>query len=72
MLIYDLFMACLYNRPLAATLKVMTMLYRLAADFRAEDVAMRAGRPSWRKPGVVLQRLPHLQAVATDIRRPQK
>lgn len=66
--LYDLFMACRYDRDLARTWRAMTMLYRMAQEFRAQDVAERQGRKSWRHPKRILERHPHLQAVATDIR----
>ena len=67
--LYDLFMASRYQRALSKVLRVMTMLYRMAQDFRRQDREERDGRPSWRHPQRVLDRHPHLQAVATDIRR---
>lgn len=58
--LYDLFMALRHDRAVATAFKVWRLLNRLAAGFRAEDVAERAGRRSWRSPAVILVRRPHL------------
>ncbi|APT31890.1 hypothetical protein MCBMB27_02599 [Methylobacterium phyllosphaerae] len=58
--LYDLFMALRHDRVTATRFKVWRLLNRLAAGFRAEDVAERAGRRSWRSPAAILARRPHL------------
>ena len=60
--LYDLFMAFRFDRPLARALRVMSMLNRLASQFREADRRERAGRQSWTSPDVVVERAPHLRA----------
>lgn len=60
--LYDLFMALRHDRAVATAYKVWRLLNRLAAGFRAEDVAERAGRRSWRPPAAILARRPYLTA----------
>lgn len=59
---YDLFMALRHDRAVATRFKVWRLLNRLAAIFRAEDKAERAGRMSWRSPATILARRPYLAA----------
>lgn len=59
---YDLLMALRYDRALARRLKIWRLLCRMAMQFRAEDQAARAGRPSWRDPRLVLAERPYLSA----------
>lgn len=73
--LYDLYMANRYNRPLAAVLKaelglsVMTLMSRLASHWHEEDLAERDGRRTWRTTRTVLSDNPHLFAVPTTIRK---
>lgn len=60
--LYDLFMALRHDRAVATAFKVWRLLNRLAAGFRAEDVAERDGRRSWRSPAAILARRPYLAA----------
>ncbi len=60
--LYDLFMAHRFSRPLAYRLKLWSLICRMAAQFRKEDVAQRAGRPSWRDPRVIIAQRPYLSA----------
>ncbi len=60
--LYDLFMACRFERTLASKLRLWGCLARLASGFRDEDARQRAGRRSWRPPGEVLERRPYLTA----------
>lgn len=60
--LYDLFMPHRFERPLAKGLKLISLLNRLASIFRAEDLAERGGRASWRPPEVVLSERPYLRA----------
>lgn len=60
--LYDLFMAFRFERPLARVLRVMSMLNRLASQYRDADRRERAGRRSWTSPDVVVERAPHLRA----------
>ena len=60
--LYDLFMALRFDRQTATALKVWKLLNRLAAIYRAEDKAERAGRLSWRPPAEILMRRPYLKA----------
>lgn len=60
--LYDLFMALRHDRAVATRFKVWRLLNRLAAIFRAEDKAERAGRMSWRSPAAILARRPYLAA----------
>lgn len=63
--LYDLFMALRYERELAAKLKVWKVICRLAAGYRADDIAERDGRKSWRSIRKVLER--HVGTLATVI-----
>lgn len=65
--LYDLFMAFRFERPLARVLRVMSMLNRLASQYREADRHERGGRRSWTSPEVVVERAPHLRA--TVLRR---
>lgn len=68
--LYDLFMALRFDRTTATTLKVLTLISRLASIYRAEDRAERAGRLSWRAPAAILERRPYLKAeVLSPVRR---
>ena len=60
--LYDLFMAFRFDRPLARALRVLSMLNRLASNFRDEDRRERGGRRSWTAPDVVAERAPHLRS----------
>lgn len=60
--LYDLFMALRYQRGLAQLLGLWRLTCRLAAAFRDEDRAERAGRQSWRDPKAVLESRPWLFA----------
>lgn len=60
--LYDLYMAHRYDRPIAEALQALSLINRLVSTFRAEDNAARAGRRSWRKPGAVLDERPYLRA----------
>ncbi len=68
--LYDLFMALRHDRAVATAFKVWRCLNRLAAGFRAEDVAQRDGRRSWRHPRVILARRPYLTAETPAAARP--
>lgn len=61
--IYDLYMALRFERPLAKLLGVLQAISRLASNYRAEDLAQRAGRKSWRNPRTVLEERPYLKSV---------
>ncbi|PZQ18927.1 MAG: hypothetical protein DI565_00535 [Ancylobacter novellus] len=61
-LLHDLFMTLRYERGLAARLKVWRAMCRLAAEWRDEDNAARAGRASWSPAAAVFDRLPYLRA----------
>jgi hypothetical protein len=60
--IYDLLMVHRYQRGLAAKFKVWRTINRLAALYRAEDVAERGGRRSWRRLTAFMQGRPFLWA----------
>ena len=60
--LYDLFMALRWDRAVATGLHVFTALSRLAAGFRREDMAERAGRRSWSSPARIIARRPYLRA----------
>lgn len=62
--LYDLYMAHRFDRTVAKDLNVLTMLNRLASDFRQLDSRERNGRASWRPPADVLANKPGLKAVA--------
>ena len=59
--LYDLFMSLRWDRVVATTLHVFTALSRMAAHFRREDVAERAGRRSWAHPRRIIERRPYLR-----------
>lgn len=61
-LLHDLFMTLRYERGLAGRLKVWRAMCRLAAEWRDEDNAARAGRASWSPAAAVFDRLPYLRA----------
>lgn len=65
--LYDLLMAMRYERSLSKTLKVWSVLCRMAAKFREEDRIDREGRKSWRGPRSVLLR--HVDVVAKIVQR---
>lgn len=65
--LYDLFMALRHDRAVATAFKVWRALNRLAAGFRFEDRTERAGRRSWRHPGVILARRPYLGSDAPHV-----
>jgi hypothetical protein len=65
--LYDLFMTLRYDRETGRALKVWKILCRMAAGYRAEDLAGRAGRPSWRPARIVLARRPDLQATVVAV-----
>jgi hypothetical protein len=56
-------MAHRYDRAKAIELGVMTLMNRLAAEFKEDDRRRRAGRRSWRRSLDVLDRHPSLRAV---------
>lgn len=60
---YDLFMSMRFDRGMAQELGVCSLLCRMAAGFRDEDVLTRQGRASWRLPKAILARRPYLRAV---------
>lgn len=60
--LYDLVMALRFDRQTATKLKVWRLINRLAAIYRREDMAERAGRPSWRHPRAVIAGHPYLKA----------
>lgn len=60
--LYDLFMATRFNRELVGPMKLWRLLNRIAAIFRDEDNAERAGRASWRPPQEIIERRPYLRA----------
>lgn len=61
--VYDLLMALRHERKLATTLKVWSLLCRLAQAFAEEDHLQRAGRKSWRSPADVIAERPWLHSV---------
>lgn len=60
--LYDLFMALRYERRTSYPLHLFGVICRAAALFRAEDLAERDGRRSWRPPADILARRPYLLA----------
>jgi hypothetical protein len=60
--LYDLLMAHRFQRPLAKTLGVLSLINRLASLFRERDHAEREGRLSWHPPTEILARRPYLRA----------
>lgn len=58
--LYDLAMAVRYDRKRATALGVLQMMWTLCRLFREEDQRLRAGRPSWRDPGVIVERRPYI------------
>ena len=67
--LYDLFMSLRWDRVVATTLHVFTALSRMAAHFRREDVAERAGRRSWSPAAKIIERRPYLRAERLSQRR---
>ena len=66
--LYDIMMAHRFERVLAAQLKALSAMNRLAAIFRAEDRHDRDGRRSWRPLREVLLDRPGLKTMTTQIR----
>lgn len=56
--LYDLFMALRFNRPLASSLGLWSILCRLASEWRSLDQVERAGRQSWQDPRRFLEKNP--------------
>lgn len=67
--LYDLFMAHRFERQAAQEAHVLQAMNRLASNWRAEDKAQRAGRPSWRRLAAVLAERAYLRAVTLVKRR---
>lgn len=67
--LYDLFMAHRFERQAAQDAHVLQAMNRLASNWRADDKAERAGRPSWRRLAVVLAERAYLRAVTIVKRR---
>jgi len=61
--LYDLFMSMRFDRGVAQEMGVWSLLCRMAAGFRDEDMQKRQGRASWRSPKTILSRRPYLRAV---------
>lgn len=61
--LYDLFMAHRFDRKAAGEAKVISLMNRLASNFRREDQDTRGGRRSWRPLRAVLGDHPSLRAV---------
>lgn len=70
--LYDLFMALRHDRAVATAFKVWRAPNRLAAGFRFEDRTERAGRRSWRHPGMIPARRPYLAAKEPHVRLSQR
>jgi hypothetical protein len=66
LILYDLFMAVRYERTLASKLGAWRAMCRLAAQYRVEDQATRAGRKSWRAIPLVLSENPWLLSNVDD------
>lgn len=60
--IYDLLMACRYQRGLAKRMKLWGLLCKILVTFREEDQQERDGRASWLHPNDVVPRYHHLYA----------
>ena len=69
---YDLFMTCRYQRGIAKTMGIWTILCGAAMSFRREDESVRPGFVSWLDPKDVLRRKPSLRAVAMNVYRGKK
>jgi hypothetical protein len=65
--IYDLFMACRYQRGLAKVMGIWTILCGAALSFHIEDEAVRPGFVSWLDPKEVLERKPTLRNVVMNV-----
>lgn len=66
--LYDLFMNLRFNREEASDEQVWSAMTRLSAEFRANDVAERSGRRSFRTIAASLGDMPWLKAVVNRIR----
>lgn len=69
---YDLVMALRNDRELATKLGVWKIICRIAAEHRADDVASRGGRKSWRNPKEVIARRPYLTVSAISVATKKK
>lgn len=75
--LYDLLMACRFERQASrrdptnqdAKPSVFTMLYRMARQFRDQDIEQRNGRKSWRPARKVLARGQHTHLNSVVIQR---
>lgn len=61
--LYDLFMAHRFERKASATLKLLSLMNRLASSWRHEDHARRDSRRSWISVARLRNRLAHVMAV---------
>jgi len=61
--LYDLYMAHRFDRAAATDAKVISLMNRLASNYRRQDQDQRAGRRSWRPLRAVLADHPSLRAV---------
>jgi hypothetical protein len=66
--LYDLYMAHRFERKTARQLGLFQAINRLASNWRQEDIAMRAGRKSWRNPRAVMEERVYLKAVGGRVR----
>ena len=60
--LYDLFMACRFEREAAENSGAWNFMCRMAANYKAEDDAKRSGRRSWDTIAAVKDRNTHLMA----------
>lgn len=60
--LYDLFMACRFEREAAEQAGAWNFMCRMAADYKASDDASRAGRRSWDTIAAVKSRNAQLEA----------
>jgi len=69
---YDLMMALRNDREVATKLGVWKIMCRIAAEHRADDVAQRGGRKSWRNPKEVIARRPYLTVATVSVSTKKK
>lgn len=61
--LYDIYMAHRFERTAAGKARLLSVMNRLASDWRREDREQRAGRKSWGDWRRYIEKNPHLYAL---------
>jgi predicted nucleic acid-binding Zn ribbon protein len=68
--LYDLFMVHRFERAAGQDIKALSLMNRLASQWRTEDNQARAGRKSWTALRKLRWRLTHIMATVVHRARP--